>query len=456
MPRDCPFISRVDHNISEFPVLFEKAREFSSASDCYAEIQPGFMSFHFESSEAHHRFLEFCQSRNKPDLRKPLAPRKFRLIILGAGFSRPAGFPLATELWQEIREAAARYPSNHRASKFSDDLTRYIEFRRATDGIALTPETVDFEDFMRFLDVEHYLGLRGGDTWSEDGNEGTIVAKYLIGSILARHVNALKEVPQLYLEFAKRLDPSDVVITFNYDTLLERALDTVGKPYRLFPTRYKRFSEFAGVVDDRRDEVIVLKVHGSIDWFDRSAFERRVDHHRREKAPPPEDIIFSHESALGLVSIVDGPRHDLDPLRRVYRAKNLKALYAKGLLFLATPRILPPSAAKLLYASRMNDFWEGMGNAGYYNFGMAIIGFSLPAQDEYARQILYEWVTNYQQASWDNEELGLKKTPLAIVDFFADDKSKARFVDRYRFVDWTRASLSGNGFDQASLDKIFA
>jgi hypothetical protein len=95
-----------------------------------------------------------------------------------------------------------------------------------------------------------------------------------------------------------------------------------------------------------------------------------------------------------LERLVDGPRFDTDPLRNVYRAKNLKALYAKNLLFMATPRILAPSTAKLLYATRLNDFWEGMGNAGYYNFGMAIIGFSLPPQDEYARQILHKLVTN--------------------------------------------------------------
>jgi hypothetical protein len=84
------------------------------------------------------------------------------------------------------------------------------------------------------------------------------------------------------------------------------------------------------------------------------------------------------------------------------------------------------------------------------------LDFHYPAQDEYARQILYEWVDNYQQHNWDTDELGRKKTPLAIVDFFPDDASKNRFVERYRFVDWTRANLDGKGFNLASLDKIFS
>jgi hypothetical protein len=463
MPRNCKFVARVDSDISadsgisEFQVLFEAANEFSRGSDRWVEIRPCYMSFHFESQEAYSRFVAFYQNRPKRDAQRHEAPRKRRLIILGAGFSRPAGLPLMADLWKEIREKAASYPSDHRASKFNDDLAHYIEFRSRTDGGVLTPETGDFEDFMRFLDVEHYLSLRGGDTWSDDGNEGTIVTKFLIGSILARHINALEKVPELYLEFAERLDLRDTIITFNYDTLLERALDAAGKPYRLFTSRFESINEFGGILDTSRDDVVViLKVHGSIDWFDRTRFERRIIWHEKQKAPPPEDIIFSHERALDLERLVDGPRHDADPLRDVYRAKNLKALYAKALLFMATPRILAPSAAKLLYATRMNDFWEGMGNAGYYNFGMAITGFSLPTQDEYARQILYEWVTNYQRYNWDADELGRKKKPLAIVDFFPDATSKARFTERYRFVDWTRADLNGNGFDIASLDRIFA
>ena len=125
---------------------------------------------------------------------------KYRLIIVGAGFSKPAGLPLANDLWKEIRKIAGSFPTDHRAFKFNEDMKHYIEFRKDACGEVRTPETVDFEDFMRFLDVEHYLGLRGSDTWSEDGNEGTVVTKYLIGKIIARHVNALNDVPDLYLE----------------------------------------------------------------------------------------------------------------------------------------------------------------------------------------------------------------------------------------------------------------
>ena len=375
---------------------------------------------------------------------------------MGAGFSRAAGLPLANELWNEIREAIAAYPEDRRASKFNGDLEHYITYRREADGDELTPDTVDFEDFMRFLDVEHYLGLRGGDTWSADGNEGTVVTKHLIGSTLARRINALVGIPDLYVEFAKRLQPHDTVITFNYDTLLEQALDAVGKPYRLFATRFKEVDELRGIVDGDREEVVLLKMHGSIDWFDRTIFEHRIAAHARVGAPAPNDVIFSNADALDLQRVVDGPRHENDPLKNVYRARNLKELYRQQLPFLITPRILPPSATKLLYANQLNDFWEGMGEAGLFNFGMAIIGFSLPSHDDYARQILYQLVTNYQRYNLGRDELGRNKSDLAIVDFFPDEASEARFRERYRFVDWSHTDLSGDGFGAASLDKVFA
>lgn len=146
-------------------------------------------------------------------------PHANRLFVLGAGFSCAAGLPLAVPLWKEIRGTAARYPKDQRADKFNTDLNNYIAFRKDALGEQLTPEKVNFEDFIRYLDIKHYLGLRGSDTWSTEGNEGTIVTKYLIGKILACHLNDLQEIPDLCLDFAKRLDLHDTVITFNYDRL---------------------------------------------------------------------------------------------------------------------------------------------------------------------------------------------------------------------------------------------
>lgn len=382
-------------------------------------------------------------------------PHANRLFVLGAGFSRAAGLPLAEHLWKEIRETAARYPKDLRASKFNTDLANYIGFRKDALGEQLIPENVNFEDFIRYLDIEHYLGLRGSDTWSTEGNEGTIVTKYLIGKILARHQNSLNSIPELYLDFARRLDICDTVISFNYDTLLEQALEAVGKPYRLFAHRYKTVGEDGGTIDNSRDDVLVLKMHGSIDWFDRSNYSAHIKQYG-SRTPTLDSIIFANENELDLVRLTEGPRPSADPLRNIYRAKNLRALYAKDFLFRATPRMLPPSTAKLLYCNGMHDFWRGIDDIGVYSYGMSIIGFSLPKQDEYLRQILYALVTNYQRYNADRDYLGRRKSPLTIVDYFDDAGAEKRFRERYCFVDWSKTTLFGKGFSANSLDPMFA
>jgi hypothetical protein len=108
---------------------------------------------------------------------------KSSLYILGAGFSAAAGLPLANELWREVMRRA--WPMTGRAEKFAHDLKAFIEFKRRAEGTKLRPKDVNFEEFLGFLDVEHYLGLRGSDTWSTHGNKTQVIVKTLIGQILA-------------------------------------------------------------------------------------------------------------------------------------------------------------------------------------------------------------------------------------------------------------------------------
>ena len=95
-------------------------------------------------------------------------PRRFRVFVLGAGFSKPAGLPLAGERWKEVIQHA-RAIGNLRMH-LDRALNRYVEYRRLCDGREVSEDDVDFEDFMSVLDMEHWLWLRGSDTWSDEGN----------------------------------------------------------------------------------------------------------------------------------------------------------------------------------------------------------------------------------------------------------------------------------------------
>ena len=112
---------------------------------------------------------------------------------------------------------------------------------------------------------------------------------------------------------------------------------------------------------------------------------------------------------------------------------------------------------KIVYADKIREFWYGLYRAGHLNYGMAVVGYSLPPQDEYARQAIYALVRNYQESEgWDEDMCGLRKSPLVLVDLCPDSESLQRFHGRYRFVNWDRARLIRGGFNSEAVAAMFA
>jgi hypothetical protein len=380
------------------------------------------------------------------------ATHKTAIYILGAGFSAAAGLPLADDLWREVYRRAL--PMTGRASQFCEDLDEYIEFKERCEGVRLAREQVNFEEFLGFLDIEHYLGAK--DTWGEDGNESQIIVKTLIGQILTEKMPSANTIPPLYLKFVEKLQPYDRIITFNYDILLERACEVVGRPFRLAPGRYThvRSNVYGGSAttdETSYDEITILKLHGSIDWFDKKHYRLRQENARADGHPDyvPDDPIFNSPRNLRTIPRVGGPRFDDDPLREVHRLLDIERFYADPPWFRATPTLIAPSTAKLVYSPRFAEFWHGQGGSGAHNFRMVIIGYSLPAHDEYARQFIYRSVTNYQDIPGERiDPRRGEKEPLMFVDLCKKAAQRTALRKRYRFIDWKRARTFLSGFNE--------
>lgn len=155
----------------------------------------------------------------------------YRIYILGAGFSRKGGLPLGDELFGQIVEEAKRSVLYENILK--PDIENFIEYKENATGKNLEEHEINLEEFASYLDIEHLLNLRGSDTWSAEGNRSQIVIRNLIGVILYRQISKIEEsVLGIYKSFASHLDDTDYVLTFNYDNLLELALESIGKPYR--------------------------------------------------------------------------------------------------------------------------------------------------------------------------------------------------------------------------------
>ena len=324
-----------------------------------------------------------------------------------------------------------------------------MEYLEDCEGTEVDIATIDYEKFLGFLDNEHYLGLKGKDTWSDQGNESQLMVRHAIVKVL--HERTPTSPPVLYRRFVKSLNLTDYVITFNYDTLLESALEAEGIPYRLFPMRFSEVGWGYNTVDNSRDEVVVIKLHGSIDWCDRSYYENQVK--RYESLPvsiPDRHPIFGNERIVASRRLTEGPRSEDDPLKNIYRVTDVGDLVPLE-FWKWCPLILPPSHAKLFYAETLRGLWWGIQRDGGYTLSLCVVGYSLPTHDEYVRQAFYSIFKNYTDFADDMKILDHTKTPLRILDRANKGDSGADIRARYRFANWCHVDLKLGGFSESTL-----
>ncbi|HMI84604.1 MAG TPA: SIR2 family protein [Polyangiaceae bacterium] len=380
--------------------------------------------------------------------------KPYRILILGAGFSRAAGLPLGAHLFRLILERSRAQDGSD--SHIERDLSEFIAYKLRCDAVDLTMDDVDLEEFVAFLDIQHALRLEGSDTMTVEGNRSQLAIRSHIGAILQERTPSRTEgsIPDVYCKFASRLEPGDTVITFNYDILLERALEQVGKAYRLFPKRYKRVHPDC-VVDSERDEVRVLKLHGSLDWFYRKEFDLTRDLIRKMGGDTdPSSAIFGDSPRHRTRILVEGPRPEADELSRIYRLQDPDAFYADAST-LEAPYILSPASTKPLYATPLLDLWSGLGQAGALSLGLTVIGFSMPQHDEYLRQLIYCIARNFQHCEPNLVRGGRTKSKMALIDCRTTAAEVEKLKTRYSFLDWARTNVYSNGLDETALDIIF-
>lgn len=378
----------------------------------------------------------------------------FRIFVLGAGFSKLAGLPLASQLFPLVKAAIER--RHGRDTKFQRDLDYYIRYRRIADGVEVPEKAVDLEALLSYLDIEHFLELRGSDTWSQDGNESQLMIRAAIGEVIQSHTPPADQLPSAYYRFAESLSVHDWILTFNYDVLLERALEHVGKRYRLFPHRFASIGKHSNTVDSQIEELVLLKMHGSVDWFhDKQYQELRTSLGPRKSDGAVVHTVFDFPDRYKVSPLVDGPRSADDPLQYLHRIRHVDNYY-RGDRGLEAPFILSPSHVKFVYAEPVLSFWNGMGQSGGMNLGVNVVGFSLPPHDEYIRIGLYQMIRNYQGYSWDTRWFdNTLKDHVKFVDFRETEDGVADFKQRYAFADSSKSKFLFSGFGDEAIEFLF-
>ena len=88
---------------------------------------------------------------------------------------------------------------------------------------------VSFSDLCTFLEFVELSEYGGGERWSDNGSREKIALRFYLAKTIAERTPPVESVPQLYLDFASQLHEGDIVISLNWDGLLEVALEAVGK-----------------------------------------------------------------------------------------------------------------------------------------------------------------------------------------------------------------------------------
>jgi hypothetical protein len=174
--------------------------------------------------------------------------KKNRTFILGAGFSAAAGVPMVGTL---LQQAMVRFEAefngiyqrvnNYARECFQIPENEYVDY-----------SSVCFSELCTFLEYIELKEYGGGERWSSNGSKEKLNLRYYLAKAIIELTPAEDNISQLYTDFADELHDGDIVLSFNWDPLLERALNKVGKSY---------------TYNFENDGSIKLcKLHGSVNW----------------------------------------------------------------------------------------------------------------------------------------------------------------------------------------------
>lgn len=364
-----------------------------------------------------------------------------RLFILGAGFSRPAGLPLAEGLMQTVRQdlkGPFQLPADSPLEK---------EIKEWTELYPGKP--LDLEHVLAYSLHKHYLRLMGSEETFEHGSQSIVDVRKAIQHALARATPCV--TPPLYKELAASLTPYDVVLTFNYDTLWEQSLDDIDKPYSLTPEWWLK--ERSSGLDSKY--VDVLKLHGSIDWYDRHYYDDAMRHYCRQgHEVTGRDPIFGPNPSIPSVSLAHGPIGELGNqiVSRVYRVPNVSTYLPieERPVSRVVPFILPPAYDKLLGSEPIVDLWWSLHHNYDVFSSITIIGYSFPSQDSYADEALVHLLARYQRGGRNNR-WKQRRVPIQLITKAESVECALKTVP---FLDPDKTNIWRHGFSLESLNWI--
>ncbi len=198
---------------------------------------------------------------------------KTKVYILGAGASKPAGCPLIKDF---IGEGFFHLINN---SAFPDNLSNYIEFCKylkekykfdfcnsgRSDLLAfLCYQKIDIETIISELDKE----IRQGKKDLIEARRQAVRFVYATLENAARDGSNEDCYPDFVKNKIVNLDDEHVIITFNYETCLEKAIQDKFRYYfsYLLDVDKDKIIHFHSYQKKYTNNLKILKLHGSLNW----------------------------------------------------------------------------------------------------------------------------------------------------------------------------------------------
>jgi hypothetical protein len=174
------------------------------------------------------------------------------VFFLGAGFSCAAGLPNTAALLSEVHDLAQSTHAWGVSKNLEARLDEAYRFFYPDKGAGFRPEVVDFFSVLSAYGQIDRANLPDGFP----DRELLADLRFAIVHVLCTDLRSL-QTPALtgpHELLDKMIQRGNVVITTNWDTIVERAAEARGVPFRL-----------SGLPSD--SELLLLKLHGSIDWL---------------------------------------------------------------------------------------------------------------------------------------------------------------------------------------------
>jgi hypothetical protein len=284
------------------------------------------------------------------------------VFVLGAGASVHAGYPLASELGEEMYSWAGQN------SQTVGHLTGFIESLRELYG-----SLSDFERILTEL-TECPAGSPAEALGTQRGNTRGAIEALIPEFFWSKSQEKIDR--DYYGDLARyHVREGDVFVTFNYDLACERALKTadlweISDGYG--------FDVLLGQLPTAK--VKVLKLHGSINWLG-VLFGGNAGFSQVSSAYGPRPCLFGSR----YFSFLGYPPEIHDPLcQGISRPGGEPALILPGL----HKSFFHQTFAGREWQPFWDHIWDMAGEAVRSADEIVVIGYSMPEADERARELL--------------------------------------------------------------------